>query len=79
MLDLGLVYLRFYQTFGRFPSDAAGETLAAAVRNGVYPSDMADAVIALAAAGTEPDKAEDALLERVREIYRARRKKKQSG
>lgn len=79
MLDLGLVYLRFYQTFGRFPNDETGSKLETALKNGVYPSEMVDAVQQLAAAGTESAEAEGALVERVREIYREQHKKKQSG
>lgn len=77
MLDLGIVYLRFYQTFGRFPKTETESVLEAALKSGVYPSEMANAVHELR--DTLPDQADEVLLDRLRGDYIAKGKKMQGA
>ena len=77
MLDLGIVYLRFYQVFGRFPSDETGNRLLVALKNGVYPSEIANVITAM---GQEDvARADEKLLQEVRRIYLVKQEKRQGA
>ena len=74
MLDLGIVYLRFYQMFGRFPSDETGNKLIAALKNGVYPSEMANAIKTIKKA--DAAQADEKLIQAAQRIYLEKKKRK---